>query len=190
MQAVETSPWTFVPAAILLLKETTSGLASGWFTLGGAIIGGGVSLITTLFVLRNTNKIEQAKREREDRTRYNLERAEAYSTFLALVNNLPNILPVAAKARTAIKASEFTKLRDELWRAYIKTDLLATKPVRAAARTLFQDAVEYIIEQDEAKRQAIRQAVRDASLAQRFVEAAQEELGVDAMFSKKSLSSR
>src|SRR5215207_10071434 len=151
-----------------------SQMASGWFTLAGAVLGGAVALISTLFAQRTTRQIEAEKRAREDKTRYNLERVEAYSRFLSLANNLPNVIPADEAFQENL--SDVTKARDEMWQAYIKTHLLSSESTRAEARKLFNFAYAYLNAEEAQERQTIFEKWQEEDLTKRFITAAQKEL--------------
>jgi uncharacterized membrane protein YgaE (UPF0421/DUF939 family) len=141
---------------------------TGWFTLGGAVVGGIVSLITAFLVLHSNRRIEEKKQTLEDARRYNLERAEAYSKFLSLANNLPNLVGEA----------NFAKARDEMWQAYIKTHLLSSEHTRVEARKVFEFALDYMNAPGDAERRVILEKARKEDLTKLFIRAAQEQLRI------------
>lgn len=108
--------------------------ASNWVPLGTAAVGVIGTLLGSALTIFYTRSADKRRQEYENRTRYNTERLQTYTEFVAAVERL--LSPRDHEERDA------DTRRDEFQSVYRRTRMLASPPVRLAAERLLGAVVQ------------------------------------------------
>jgi hypothetical protein len=126
-----------------------------------------------------------ARYEREDRTRYHLERVRAYSRFADAATTMvpgvpePGVLGTVGTIAESLRIREFRAKRDEFHLSLFETIILGSEPVRAAALQLRDLVYEYMDKQLNTPREEHAALIeRGGEAMTEFLEAARVELDI------------
>jgi hypothetical protein len=97
---------------------------------------------------------------------------------VALADNVSNRFPKEETEREKIPQADYDKYINELMECNMKIHLLSNDKLRKLAREIEDDTINFINEEDEAKRREMVEARDKRGATREFIHLAQEEFGV------------